>query len=343
MAGAQSIKIKVFGVGTSGSNAVELMARGKLDFAELYAVDTSTAALEHNIARDMIREILISPKSNTCIGEVDDPKIGIMAGEEGREELNKAVMGAHMVFVVTGMGGSTGTRVAPVVAKLARDSGAFVIGAVTLPFAFEGSQRLDRARKGVERLQPTCNNMIVVPSDLIVLSLFSLCDRRTAAQGAFRLADHVLHQAVSAICSVIIGQTEINLEFADLKAVMEGMGQGLLSIATASGRDRAVEAAKACINSPMLHTPIWKANAILFSISGAIDLTLRDIQRAIDVIRNAADSSANVIFGLTYAPEMLNEIRITLITAGFSPDRGGGSRQAIQKQLNKLHEWEAIV
>jgi len=329
-------KIKVFGVGGGGSNAVRRMARGKLNGVDLYAVNTDSVALAYTTTTDdKITTVQIGPKVTKGMGAGGDPKVGSMAAEESREELRKHVRDSDMIFIASGMGGGTGTGAAPILADVAKESGALTIAIVTRPFTFEGQHRREQAEEGIERLVPACDTLIVIPND----RLLGLCDRRTAADSAFKMADDILFQGVSAISSVITTPGEINLDFADVKAVMKGMGQAWLSIGTANGQNRAVEAAKACIHSPLLDTSVEGATAVLFTVTAGMDLTLAEIQEAAEIIRKAADPSANIIFGMNYAPEMSNEIRITLIATGFNAKPGKVNKEAMEKEMKELKKY----
>ncbi len=329
-------KIKVFGIGGGGSNAVRRMARGRLDGVDLYAINTDSVALAYTTTTDdKITTVQIGPKVTKGMGAGGDPKVGAMAAEESREELRKNVRDADMIFIAVGMGGGTGTGAAPIVADVAKESGALTIAIVTRPFTFEGQHRRDQADQGIQRLQPACDTLIIIPNDRIL----GLCDRRTAADSAFKLADDILFQGVSAISSVITTPGEINLDFADVKSVMKGMGQAWLSIGQANGQNRAVEAAKACITSPLLDTSVEGATAILFTVTAGMDLTLAEVQEAAEIIRKAADPSANIIFGLNYAPEMANEIKITLIATGFNAKPGKINKEAMEKEMKELRKY----
>jgi cell division protein FtsZ len=329
-------KIKVFGMGGGGSNAVRRMARGKLTGVDLYAVNTDAVALAYTTtSEDKITTVQIGPKVTKGLGAGGDPKVGTMAAEESREELRKVVRDADMIFIAAGMGGGTGTGAAPVMADVAREAGALTIAIVTRPFAFEGQHRREQAEEGIERLVPVCDTLIVIPNDRIL----NLCDRRTAADNAFKLADDILYQGVSAISSVITTPGEINLDFADVKAVMKGMGQAWLSIGSANGQNRAVEAAKACITSPLLDASVEGATAILFTVTAGMDLTLAEIQESAEIIRKAADPSANIIFGMNYAPEMSNEIKITLIATGFNARPNKLNKEAMEKEMKELRKY----
>jgi len=326
-------KIKVFGVGGGGSNAVRRMARGKLNGVELYAVNTDAVALAYSTTSDdKITAIQIGAKVTKGMGAGGDPKVGTMAAEESREELRKSVRDADMIFIATGMGGGTGTGATPVVADIAREAGALTIAIVTRPFTFEGQHRSDQAEEGIERLRPVCDTLIAIPND----RLLALCDRRTAADSAFKMADDILYQGVSAISSVITTPGEINLDFADVKSVMKGKGQAWLSIGSANGQNRAVEAAKACVTSPLLETTMHGATGVLFTVTAGMDLTLAEVQEAAQIIRKAADPSANIIFGINYAPEMSNEVRITLIATGFNVKGGPANKQAVEAEIKEL-------
>jgi len=329
-------KIKIFGVGGGGGNAVRRMARGNLTGVELYAVNTDAVALEYTRAsEDKITTVQIGPKVTQGLGAGGDPKVGTRAAEESREELRKAVRGADMVFIAAGMGGGTGTGAAPVMADVAREAGALTIAIVTRPFTFEGQHRRDQAEEGIERLVPVCDTLITIPNDRIV----NLCDKRTQADRAFKMADDILYQGVSAISSVITTPGEIQVDFADVKSVMKGMGQAWLSIGTASGQNKAVEAAKACITSPLLDSSVEGATAILFTVTAGLDLTLAEIQESAEIIRKAADPSANIIFGMNYAPEMSNEVRITLIATGFNAKPGKLNKEAMDKEMKELRKY----
>lgn len=329
-----SAKIKVFGVGGAGSNAVRRMVRdGGLNGIDFYALNTDCQSLLM-ITNDNITRIQIGGKVTKGLGAGGDPKVGAMAAEESREELRHLTRGADMVFVAAGMGGGTGTGAAPILADVARENGALTIGIVTKPFSFEGNYRRETAEEGIARLQPACDTLIMIPNDRIL----SLCDRRTPADKAFKLSDDILFQGVEAITSVILGAGEINLDFADIRTVMKGAGQAWLSIGHASGQNRAVEAARACIASPLLDCSMEGATAILFTVSAGTDLTLAEVEEAGQVIRKVADPSANIIFGLNYAPDMANEVRIVLVATGFDYRPGKANKAAFENEMKDLRK-----
>ncbi|MFC2058146.1 cell division protein FtsZ [Chloroflexota bacterium] len=327
-------KIKVFGVGGGGCNAVRRMARGGLNNVELYAVNTDAVALAYTTSAHKINKIQIGPKQTKGLGAGGDPSVGSTAAEESREYLRHAVRDADMVFIASGMGGGTGTGAAPVLAEVSKESGALTISIVTKPFGFEGIRRGDVAMEGIARLQPACDTLIIVPND----RLLALCDRSTPADSAFKMADDILFQGVDAISSVITTPGEINLDFADVKAVMKGMGPAWLSIGRASGQKRAVEAARACIASPLLDTSVEGATAILFTFTAATDVTLTEIEEAAGIIRKAADPAANIIFGMKYAHDMSDEVKITLIATGFNYKQGQMSKSALENEIAELHK-----
>jgi cell division protein FtsZ len=326
-------KIKVFGVGGGGSNAVRRMAREGMTGVDFYIVNTDAQSLLYAKNENLTR-IQIGAKVTKGLGAGGDPKVGAMAAEESMDELRKAMRGADMVFVAAGMGGGTGTGAAPVLGNIAKENGILTIGIVTKPFGFEGSFRRESAEEGITHLGPACDTLIIIPNDRIL----HLVDRRTAADKAFKLADEILYQGVDAITSVITGQGEINLDFADIRAVMKGAGPAWLSMGRATGQNRAVEAAKACISSPLLDSSMAGATAILYVFTAGTDITLTEIEEAGQVIRKTADPAANIIFGLTYSPDMSNEIRIVMVATGFSYKPGKANLAAQEGELNELRK-----
>lgn len=326
-------KIKVFGVGGGGSNAVRRMAREGMPGVDFYIVNTDAQSLLYAKNENLTR-IQIGAKVTKGLGAGGDPKVGAMAAEESLDEIRKAMRGADMIFVAAGMGGGTGTGAAPVIGNAARETGILTIGIVTRPFGFEGSFRRESAEEGLTHLQPACDTLIIIPNDRIL----HLCDRRTAADKAFKLADEILYQGVNAITSVITSQGEINLDFADIKAVMKGAGPAWLSMGQATGQNRAVEAAKACISSPLLDASMEGATAILYTFTAGTDITLTEIEEAGQIIRKTADPAANIIFGLIYSPDMSNEVKIVLVATGFAYKPGKANMAARESELNELRK-----
>ncbi len=305
-------QVKVIGVGGGGSNAVNRMFRERVPGVEYLAVNTDA---QHLLRLDIPVKIRIGEKLTRGLGVGGDPEIGRAAAEESREEIYEAVRNADMVFIACGMGGGTGTGAAPVVAEVARETGALTIGVVTKPFGFEGRRRSQNAEDGLVRLQEAADTVIVIPND----RLASTCDESMTADNAFKMADDVLRQGVQSIAELVTVPGEINLDFADVKTIMSGTGPAWMSIGTAEGEDRAINAAKAAINSPMLDVNISGARGVLFNITGGSDVTLKEVQLAADVIARTVDPEANIIFGMVTDLKMEDQIRVTIIATGL-PD-----------------------
>jgi cell division protein FtsZ len=259
------------------------------------------------------RRIQIGAKLTKGLGAGGRAEMGERASEESRDELEAAIAGADMVFVTAGMGGGTGTGAAPVIAELARKSGALTIGVVTKPFMFEGGPRTKSAETGLEKLAENVDTLIVIPND----RLLTLGDRRMTFHEAFRSADAVLHQGIQGISELITVPGLINLDFADVRTIMENGGAALMSVGKATGETRAVEAAESAIASPLLDITIDGATGVLFNVTGGMDMTLQEINEAAEVIRRTVDGDANIIFGAVLDPEMTEELRITVIATGF--------------------------
>ncbi|MCB0215604.1 MAG: cell division protein FtsZ [Chloroflexi bacterium] len=302
--------IKVVGVGGGGSNAVNRMIAEGLSGVEFIAVNTDAQALQLSQA---LRRIQIGGKLTKGLGAGGRAETGERAAEESREELEAAVGGADMVFVTAGMGGGTGTGAAAVVAEIARRSGALTIGVVTKPFTFEGGPRMQAADAGLERLADNVDTLIVIPND----RLLTLGDRRLTFHEAFRSADEVLHQGIQGISELITVPGLINLDFADVRTIMEDGGAALMAVGRAKGDTRAVDAAENAISSPLLDITIDGATGVLFNVTGGMDMTLQEINEAAEVIRRTVDSNANIIFGAVLDPELSEEMRITVIATGF--------------------------
>jgi cell division protein FtsZ len=312
-------QVKVIGVGGGGCNAVNRMYRERVPGVEYLAVNTDA---QHLLRLDIPVKIRIGDKLTRGLGVGGDPSIGRAAAEESREELYEAVRGADMVFIAGGMGGGTGTGAAPVVAEVAKETGALTIGVVTKPFGFEGRRRAKNADDGLSALKDHVDTLIVIPND----RLTSMCDDTVTAESAFRIADDVLRQGVQSIAELVTVPGEINVDFADVKAIMSGSGPAWMAIGTANGEHRALEAAKAAINSPMLDVSIEGARGVLFNITGGTDLTLKEVQQAADVIARAVDPEANIIFGMVTDMKMENEVRVTIIATGLPTVEAGTLR-----------------
>lgn len=302
--------IKVVGVGGAGNNAIDRMLEEGIKGVDYIAINTDAQQLARCQAPIRIR---IGDKITRGLGAGGDPEIGQRAAEENREEIRAALEGADMVFVAAGMGGGTGTGGAPVVAALAREVGALTVGVVTKPFSTEGSRRRMVAEQGIERLKQNVDTLIVIPND----RLLSLADKKLTLLEAFKLADDVLRQGIQGIAELITVPGLINLDFADVKAVMSIGGAALMAIGRGTGETRAVDAARAAISSPLLDVSISGARGVLFNITAGPDLSLQEVHEAQEVISKAVDPDANIIFGVVIDPKVSNEVRITLIATGF--------------------------
>jgi cell division protein FtsZ len=308
---ANPAKIKVIGLGGGGCNAINRMIRENIQSVEFIAMNTDAQALAICEAPLCIQ---LGAKLTKGLGVGGDHSLGTKAAEESRDELKDLVSGADMVFITAGMGGGTGTGAAPIVAETAKNSGALTIAVVTKPFGFEGSHRCEVADEGITNLLDKVDTLIIIPND----RLLALCDQKTGVDSAFRLADDVLRHGVQAIAEVITTPGMINLDFADVKAVMKDAGPAWMSIGRGSGQNRAIDAAKEALASPLLDVSIEGSKAVLFNIVGGSSLTLYEVNQAADVIKQAVDPDANIIFGVANDPAMDNEVRITLITTGFT-------------------------
>ncbi len=321
-------RIKVIGLGGSGSNAVTRMVREQIPGVEFIAMNTDAQHLE--VTEAMMR-IQIGEKLTRGLGAGGDHTVGRRSAEESRDEIREAVLGADMVFVTAGMGGGTGTGSAPVVAEMAKQSGALTIAVVTKPFTFEGTHRMKVAEEGIADLMGKVDTLIIIPND----KLFDLCNQKTGVDGAFKMADEVLQHGVQAIAEVITVPGLINLDFADVRTIMKDAGPAWMSIGRGSGQNRAIEAAKQALASPLLDVSINGANGVLFNIAGGSTLTLFEVNGAADVIRQAVDPDANVIFGVVLDPNMGNDVRLTLIATGFAAkDALAGS--AKEKEMARI-------
>ena len=313
--------IKVVGIGGGGVNAVNRMIDVGLKGVEFVAINTDAQALlmsDADVKLDIGREL------TRGLGAGADPDVGRQAAEDHAQEIEEVLRGADMVFVTAGEGGGTGTGGAPVVARIAKSLGALTIGVVTRPFGFEGRRRQSQAENGVDALRAEVDTLIVIPND----RLLSLTDRNISVIDAFRQADHVLLQGVSGITDLITTPGLINLDFADVKSVMQGAGSALMGIGSARGEERAMEAATAAISSPLLEASIEGAHGVLLSISGGSDLGLFEINEAARMVSDAAHPDANIIFGAVIDDTLGDEVRVTVIAAGFD----GGTPPARRAQ-----------
>jgi len=304
-------RIRVVGVGGGGSNAVNRMIRSNLKGVEFIAVNTDHQALTASSAH---RKIRIGGKLTRGLGAGGDPQKGSDAAEESRDELTKSLVDSDMVFVTAGMGGGTGTGAAPIVAEIARESGALTIGVVTKPFRFEGLRRQKAAEEGITNLQTRVDTLITIPNE----RLMQVVDKKTPISEAFKVADDVLRQGVQGISDLIVYPGLINLDFADVKAIMSGQGAALMGIGFGSGDTRAADAARDAVASPLLETTIAGAKGILLNVTGGPDLTLYEVNEAAQLVSESADPDAQIIFGTVIDEHMKGEVKITVIATGFT-------------------------
>src|SRR6187397_1323443 len=302
--------LKVAGVGGGGSNAVNRMVDAGLTGCEFIAVNTDAQAL---LMTDADVKLQIGTDGTRGLGAGANPEVGKAAAHESRDELKEALKGADMVFVTAGEGGGTGTGGAPVVAQIGRELGALTVGVVTRPFAFEGKLRADQAEQGIQSLRENVDTLIVIEND----RLLQVVERDTPVTEAFRMVDDILRQGVQGITDLITVPGLINLDFADVRTIMREAGSALMGIGVSRGSNRAVEAAQAAISSPLLETTIDGATGILLNITGGPDLGLAEVDEAAQVVTNAADSNANVIFGAVIDDSMGEDVRVTAIATGF--------------------------
>ncbi len=313
--------IKVVGVGGGGTNAVNRMVDAGLRGVEFIATNTDAQALQ---MCDADIKLNIGHELTKGLGAGANPEIGFGAAAESRDEIKEALKGADMVFVTAGEGGGTGTGAAPVIAEIAKNEiGALTVGVVTRPFEFEGSQRSRSAEEGIQRLREVVDTLIVIPNE----RLLSTVERRTTILEAFREADNVLRQGVQGITDLITIPGLINLDFADVRTIMSDAGSALMGVGSSSGESRATDAAKAAIESPLLEDAIDGATGILLNITGGRELGLFEVNDAAEIIHNAADSNANIIFGAVIDEAMGDEVRVTVIGTGFD-HKGGRGRVA---------------
>ncbi|MBI5029664.1 MAG: cell division protein FtsZ [Chloroflexi bacterium] len=309
--GESFAEIKVIGVGGGGTNAVNRMIDEGLRGVNFIAINTDAQALVHSRASHKIR---IGDKITRGLGAGGDPTMGEKAAEESSEELYDALVGADMVFITAGMGGGTGTGAAPVVARIARETGALAIGVVTKPFTFEGTRRRGVADEGLNRLKEQVDTLIIIPND----RLLEIVDKKSSLNTAFRTADDVLRQGIQGISELITVPGLINLDYADVKTIMGAGGAALMAVGRASGENRAIAAAEAAIRSPLLDVTIDGAKGVLFNVTGGEDLTLNDVYEAAEIVRHVADPDVNLIFGAVIDPTMKDELRVTVIATGFN-------------------------
>ena len=302
--------IKVVGVGGGGTNAVNRMVDAGVGGVEFIAVNTDAQAL---LMTDADVKIHIGSKATRGLGAGADPNVGLAAAQESRDELKEALKGADMIFVTAGEGGGTGTGGAPIVAELGRELEALTVGVVTKPFAFEGRTRSLQAEQGIQNLRDRVDTLIVIEND----RLLQVVEKRTPVTEAFRIADDILRQGVQGITDLITVPGIVNLDFADVRTIMRDAGSAMMGIGAASGENRAAEAARTAISSPLLEQSVDGATGILLNITGGSELGLFEVNEAAEVVTGAADGNANVIFGAVIDESLGDEVRVTVIATGF--------------------------
>jgi len=322
-------RIKVLGVGGSGKHAVDHMIESKVNGVEYVAINTDSQDLHHSKAK---KKIHIGKNITRGLGAGMNPELGRKAAEETSEEIQESIKGADMAFITCGLGGGTGSGASSIIARAAKEQGALTVGVVTKPFFFEGQQRRQIAERALEELKKNVDAIIIIPNDQLISSI----DKETRAKDAFGMCDEVLRQAVEGISDLITTPGEVaNIDFADIRSVMENAGHALMGVGTASGENRAIEAAKAAVNSPLLELSIDGAQGVLFSIAGAEDITMHEIQEAAKTITESVDDNAKIIFG-TVANDKLRkgEIKVTVIASGFSGAYGNQDQHISQSDTS---------
>jgi cell division protein FtsZ len=312
--------IKVIGIGGGGTNAVNRMVDAGLSGVEFIAVNTDAQAL---LMTDADVKIQVGAESTRGLGAGADPAVGLAAAQESRDELKDALKGADMVFITAGEGGGTGTGGAPIVAELGQEIGALTVGVVTRPFAFEGRKRAEQAEKGIDQLRDRVDTLIVIEND----RLLQVVERQTSVVDAFRMADDILRQGVQGITDLITEPGLVNLDFADVRTIMRDAGSALMGIGSASGENRAAEAARTAVSSPLLEASIEGATGILLNVTGGSGIGLFEVNEAAEVVTGAADQNANVIFGAVIDDAIGEEVKVTVIATGFGARAGRRRRR----------------
>src|SRR5256714_5391379 len=318
--------LKVVGVGGGGTNAVNRMVDAGLAGVEFIGVNTDAQAL---LMAEADVKIQIGANATRGLGAGADPEIGFAAAQESRDELKEALKGADMVFITAGEGGGTGTGGAPMVEELGKELGAIRVGVVTRPFAFEGRKRAEQAERGIDQLRARVDNLIVIEND----RLLQVVERQTSVVEAFRMADDILRQGVQGITDLITAPGLVNLDFADVRTIIRDAGSALMGIGSASGENRAAEAASIAVSSPLLESSIEGATGVLLNVTGGSDVGLFEVNEAAEVVTSAADVNANVIFGAVIDDSMSDEVRVTVIATGFGPVRRPRKRAPVRERV----------
>lgn len=321
--------IKVVGVGGGGCNAVNRMVSARIRGVDFVGINTDSQALARCEADARIR---IGDRLTRGLGVGGDPEKGRAAAEESREELKDTLKGTDMVFITAGMGGGTGTGAAPIVAGVAKDLGALTVAVVTRPFAFEGAKRRGQADKGIEALRQEVDTLIVIPND----RLLAVCDQKATVAESFIMADDVLRQGIQGISELITVPGDINLDFADVRRIMQDAGPALMAIGKSSGDNRAVEAAQAAISSPLLDVSIHGARGVIFNVTSSGGMGLHELNMAAQVIAEVVDPEAEIIFGTATDPDLGDEVKITLIATGFAARESYHQRMEEDQELRRM-------
>ncbi|MDA1189921.1 MAG: cell division protein FtsZ, partial [Chloroflexi bacterium] len=319
-------RIKVVGVGGGGSNAVSRMYRERVSGVEYLICNTDTQAL---LRSDVPLKLSIGDQLTGGKGGGGHPEVGTRAAEESREELMESLRDADMVFVAAGMGGGTGTGAAPVVAEIVKETGALTVGVVTRPFAFEGTRRAKQADEGIRRLKEHTDTLIAIPNERLHL----IAQEEITAENAFRMADDILRLAVQSIAELVTEAGDINLDFADVQAIMRDAGMAWMSVGRGRGENRARDAAQQAISNPLLDVSIDGATGILFNVTGGSDLKLNELHQAAEVIQRVVDPEANIIFGMVTDPKMEDELKLTVIATGFPTPLDEYDREQQMEQM----------
>ncbi len=318
-------KIKVVGLGGSGGSAINRMIKSKLRGIEFIAINTDAQALNNNEAT---KKVHIGRETTHGLGAGMDPELGAQAAEESEEDIRAVLEGSDMVFLTCGLGGGTGTGSAPIVADIAKELGALTVAVITKPFSFEGVQRKNIADRGLDNLIDKVDTIITIPND----RLLQVIDKKTSLLDAFAIVDEVLKQGVEGIAEIITIPGLVNVDFADVKAIMKNAGSALMGIGRSSGENRAVEAARAAIDSPLLELSIKGAKGVLFTIAGGPDLTMHEVNEAAEVITSSIDHNAKVIFGAVIDESLDHEVKITVIATGFNTVRSEKELESGKKE-----------
>ncbi len=332
------VKIKVIGVGGCGNNVVNRMINTGVTGVDFVAINTDKQVLNESVAAYKIQ---IGEKLTHGQGAGADPEVGRKSAEESRSQISKALEDTDMVFITAGMGGGTGTGAAPIVAEAAREMGILTVGMVTKPFWYEGRRRMQQAEQGIEELRKQVDSLVVIPNDRIK----HVTDQKITFANGFQISDDVLRQALLSITELLSRSGFINLDFADLTAVMKDAGLAHMGVGTAAGKDKAEEAARKAISSPLLETSINGAKGVLLSITGSSDISMDDVEAAAAMVQEAVHPDANTIFGANFDESMEDEIRVTIIATGFDEKKGanavaldGGSASAGGSSKDKFNE-----